>query len=110
MSEKITMKEIIDNELSNKLIEFKEDGTYSIISDEVEVYFEKANKLVEMYEETEDDKLMEKVDSLGYSKKEILIILAFIILGVFDLIKEEYIEEFSDAMRTYFIYLEEKNN
>lgn len=104
MENTVTLKDIINNIILKEYIE--ESGEMFIVkSPKVEEYSQMALKLVDACIDVEDNELMENIENLGYSQMDILIILGFMAIGIFDFFKnEEDLIHFNDIIQLYMTY------
>ncbi len=102
MKKTITLQEIIDNIILKEYIDVGNDETFSVKSPKVQEYYNMAIKLIDACIGVEDNELMESIDNLGYKQMDILIILGFMAMGIFDFFKnEEELIHFNDIIQLY---------
>lgn len=105
MENTITLQEIIDNIILKEYIEMKDDDTFTVKSPKVQDYYNMAIKLIDACIGVEDNALMENIDNLGYKQMDILVILSFMAMGIFDFFKnEEDLIHFNDIIQLYMSY------
>lgn len=109
MKNTVTLKDVINDIILKEYIE--ENGEMFIVkSPKVEEYSQMAIKLIDACTGVEDNDLMENIDNLAYSQMDILIILGFMAIGVFNFFnKEEDLIHFNDIIQLYMTYSEMNN-
>ena len=106
------IKKIIENVILKEHIDYNsKTDIMTIKSKDVQVYYQKAITLIDACIDNEDNELMEAIEKLNYTKIDILVILGFIDIGLFDLFNnEEHLEHFIDIMDLYITFLDFKSN